>query len=137
MMAAGVTGIILGSPGTSLATVRPLVWGVPAALLVLGAVALEGQVGRRLPGWLLLLGSASYSIYLMQSFVFPPMHFVLNQLMPGLVHARPVGAGVLMMATGVVVTSVVGVATYLGVERPMTEFFKGRVGVERIAPVAR
>ncbi len=43
---------------------RPLIWGVPASLIVAGALCLEGAGGmRRLPT-LLALGDASYSIYL-------------------------------------------------------------------------
>ncbi len=48
---------------------RPLVWGVPATLLVAGALCLEGRTGQPpLAGFphriLTLLGDASYSIYL-------------------------------------------------------------------------
>ena len=137
LMAAGAVAMIAMSPGATLLTTRPLVWGVPAALIVLGTVALEGRMGRRLPAWTLLLGSASYSIYLMQTFVFPPIHFATERVFPGMVHRSPVEAGLLMMIVSVLMTTVVGVGTYLLVERPTTEFFKGRLGVERIAPVAR
>ena len=137
MIAAGVVGLVLMSPGDTWLTTRPLVWGVPAALIVLGTVSLEGRVGRRLPGWLLLLGSASYSIYLMQSFVFPPIHFAMERLSGGMVHRSPVEAGLLMMLLSLLLATAVGLATYLLVERKMTEFFKSRLGVERIAPVAR
>ena len=44
-------------------------YGMPAALLVLGAAASERSGHLRVPGWLQTLGGASYSIYLFQ-FVF-------------------------------------------------------------------
>jgi len=43
---------------------RPLIWGAPATLLVLGALAVEADGGApRLPG-ALALGDASYALYL-------------------------------------------------------------------------
>jgi exopolysaccharide production protein ExoZ len=43
---------------------RPLLWGVPAAMIVAGAVALEPVQAIRPPAALLRLGDASYAIYL-------------------------------------------------------------------------
>jgi exopolysaccharide production protein ExoZ len=52
-----------------LPALRPLMIGVPCSLLVLAAVALEQS--RRLPKWspLVLLGDASYSLYLVHGFI--------------------------------------------------------------------
>ena len=102
-----------------------------------GVVGMGARWGGRVPRWLLLLGSASYSIYLVQTFVFPVVHAVVGRRGLGFVHAEPVEAALGMMAVSVVLTSVAGVGTYLLVERPMTEFFKRRLGAERIAPVTR
>lgn len=47
-----------------LAPVRVLFWGLPCALILYGAVALEGSFETRRWNALVLLGDASYSIYL-------------------------------------------------------------------------
>ena len=46
-----------------------LAYGIPSALLVAGLAEIDRSGGLRVPGWLRLLGGASYSIYLFQ-FVF-------------------------------------------------------------------
>lgn len=43
---------------------RILFWGVPALLIVLSGVMLEDRFGKSVPRWALLLGDASYSLYL-------------------------------------------------------------------------
>ena len=61
---------------------RPLLWGVPACLIVAGALSLDVRSGAagppRLP-WLEFLGEASYSIYLWHTLAF----VVVVSLMPG------------------------------------------------------
>ena len=47
---------------------RVAYFGVPSALIVSGAVAIE-QVGKTLPRWLIATGDASYSLYLSQGLV--------------------------------------------------------------------
>jgi peptidoglycan/LPS O-acetylase OafA/YrhL len=116
---------------------RPLTWGVPAAAIVLGTVALERYWGHRLPKWLLLLGNASYSIYLIQEFVFPFLHAGVKRLGGARIHTRPLETGIVMMIVSMIVTAAVGVAVYLWVERRMTEFFKSKFGAERLSPVIR
>ena len=44
---------------------RVLIFGPPAVLIVYGCVAAEGRWPRRVPGWLLRIGDASYSLYLL------------------------------------------------------------------------
>jgi exopolysaccharide production protein ExoZ len=43
--------------------------GVPAVLLVLCIVMLEGRLGARLPAWILTVGDISYSLYLVHMLV--------------------------------------------------------------------
>jgi peptidoglycan/LPS O-acetylase OafA/YrhL len=49
-------------------TVRAVYFGVPAALLVYSTVSLEGRSKLGRNGWLLGLGNASYSLYLVHFF---------------------------------------------------------------------
>jgi hypothetical protein len=68
---AGIAGALIGAGAALLALdasgPRVLVWGLPAALVVLGAVHAP-QIGR---GALTRLGDASYSLYLVQVFTIP------------------------------------------------------------------
>lgn len=48
------------------ARIARLAYGVPSGLMILGAAAADRQGKLALPGWLAVLGSASYSIYLFQ-----------------------------------------------------------------------
>ena len=134
LLVAGGMGLALVSTTLASTAARPLVWGVPAAMVVLGCAALEPTWKRRLPRWLLLLGSASYSIYLVQSFALPVLSAVFNRATS--LRAVPLYQ-VAEIALGLGVTTIAGVAAHLLLERPMTEFLKRRFGAERIAPIAR
>jgi exopolysaccharide production protein ExoZ len=60
---------------------RPLLWGVPAAMIVAGAAALEPVQALRPPQALLRLGDASYAIYL--------CHFITVALAARLIGVAP------------------------------------------------
>jgi peptidoglycan/LPS O-acetylase OafA/YrhL len=92
---------------------------------------------RHLPAWLLLLGDASYAIYLIQTFVFPAVHAVMGHFFGGMVHSRPATAGIVMIAVSLPLVSAAGVAVHLLIEKRITDYLKGRFGVERISPVVR
>jgi peptidoglycan/LPS O-acetylase OafA/YrhL len=136
LLLAGIAGLVLWLPAGE---DRALVWGVPAAAIVCGTVALESLLRGRLPAWLLLLGDASYAIYLIQTFVFPVVHRVAGRFffLESMVHSRPVVAGIVMTAVSLPFVSAAGVAVHLSIERRMTNYLKGLFGVERISPVAR
>lgn len=65
----GVMGLETAGMLNGEAPYARLAYGLPAALLVAGLAVWEGQGRLVLPGWLLALGEASYSIYLFQ-FIF-------------------------------------------------------------------
>ena len=132
----GAAGLLWSPPGSA-PGLRPVLWGIPAALVVLGTVSLEPSLRNRVPRWLLLLGSASYAIYLIQIFVFPVVDAAALRL-----RAIFPSATSWLLGTGIVICSVLaaaaaGVATHLLIERPITEFLKRRFGTDRIAPIAR
>ena len=129
LLVAGGVGLAAIAPGVVTTANRPLLWGLPAAMVVLGCATLEPGLKRVLPRWLLLLGSASYAIYLVQTFVLPGL---------GLVLARGGRLGqVAEVGLGLLVTTLAGVGVHLLVERPVTAMLKRRFGAERIAPIAR
>ena len=116
---------------------RPVFWGIPAALVVLGAVGLESVVHRCLPRWVLLLGSASYSIYLIQVFVFPVVDAAAEWLQRAAGWITPFALGEAVVLASLITTAAAGLATHLLVEQPMTDWFKRRLGAKRTAPIVR
>lgn len=94
---------------------RPLTWGVPAVLLVAGAVGLE-EAGRtpRLP-WLKALGDASYSIYLCHA---PATALVAHTL--GTSDLR------LFIPAGVAASVAAGLACRALVEKPLLALLRRR-----------
>jgi peptidoglycan/LPS O-acetylase OafA/YrhL len=68
----GLTGITLAF-FLPLQAYRPFSWGIPSALLVYGLLCLERAKRLRFPQFLVRLGDASYSLYLVHWFVLPPV----------------------------------------------------------------
>jgi exopolysaccharide production protein ExoZ len=98
---------------------RPFVWGIPAAMMVAGAVALEPVLARRLPRLLLILGDASYSIYLTHGLVIPAVWLVVRRL--GISEGASLAA---MTIGGLVACAIAGWLTYVVVERPIIALFR-------------
>ena len=98
MIVASVVLFALGRLAPYSEALRPLLWGLPAFLVVAGCVALE----PKLPKWkpLRFLGDASYSIYLTHGLVI------------GLLWAR------LGWAAGVIAV-LAGCVVYIALERPL------------------
>jgi exopolysaccharide production protein ExoZ len=98
---------------------RVLVWGLPAAMIVVASVSLERDLGPSVPRWLSILGNASYSLYLSHG-------FFLATLGASLVYLHLSGRTVELATTlvGVIGSSLVGVALYRVVEKPMLAAFK-------------
>jgi exopolysaccharide production protein ExoZ len=107
---AGVAALVLGICGFALgpsdfynqafgagAFYRVMAWGIPASLAVYGARSLESFFEKRSFSLPVLLGSASYSIYLFHQLVFLAFS--------GL--------------AGLVISAFAGVAVYLALERPI------------------
>ncbi|EJW09709.1 acyltransferase 3 [Rhodovulum sp. PH10] len=96
----------------SLAAQRVLLWGVPSAALVAGALLLERATGARPPKSLVRVGDASYAIYLTHPLLFPAVERVVAS---GIFPAD----AVVLLATSVAVGG--GLLSYLTIERPLVE----------------
>lgn len=111
---------LVAIPGTSTHGLsRTWFFGVPAALVLIGAVSLDmiGDVGR----WPIpkLLGNASYSIYLSHGITLSAISHVWQRLHLG---GDPVGIfGFCILGMGA--ATLVGIAVYYLLERPLTGAF--------------
>ena len=91
---------------------RPLLWGLPAV---------EDTVGRRVPPWMLLIGDASYSIYLTHGFVLPVVAMFLEAMPWAEMRTMlPVLAASLALCLGA------GWMFYRWIELPLIHFFRRR-----------
>jgi exopolysaccharide production protein ExoZ len=98
-------------------TVRPILYGIPAFLVVLGCLLIEKR--NAVPLWKLplFLGDASYSIYLWHSLGISVLAKALHAT------ALPAGAKVLLLFVG---GTLVGSAAYRFIEDPINKFLKAR-----------
>jgi exopolysaccharide production protein ExoZ len=99
---------------------RYIVFGVPSALIV-GAVVTSTRSLPVVTGPLLLLGNASYSLYLFHPFAFTIPRLVFGKYLSPEGHAY--GYALLLF----VVAIVVGIMMHLIVERPLTALLRKRL----------
>lgn len=123
--ARGVAGL-LGCAGIALLFLPPeylaprgLQWGASAAMLVTGALLLEADLTKAKIPFFVLLGNASYSIYLVHLMAMPIVHSLIGF---GVVQVSAALALTVQIACAVGI----GVIVYLLVERPMARLLKGR-----------
>jgi exopolysaccharide production protein ExoZ len=124
LVALGLAGFAaVGVAGIDVSMARPLWWGVPAFLLVCGAVAIEraGPVPDLWP--LRALGDASYSVYLIHGLAISAAVRAL-----ALVHlSQPA----VVFATSIVVGVAAGLAAYQLLEKPAMALFRTGLGGAR------
>ncbi|MET3598500.1 acyltransferase family protein [Martelella mangrovi] len=93
---------------------RLIYWGIPAVLIVAGALLL--------PQWssplALLLGNASYAIYLVQVLTLPVL------FKAGVIVGLPSSAGYVLAFASIAFTLVFGCATHLLLEKPLDRLFR-------------
>jgi len=107
----------------SLAGERVLLFGVPAALIVCGALHLEPRVPSRLVKGLSVLGDASYALYL--------THWLLAQ---ALQHATPFGTADGVIVGFVALSILVSLAVWLWLEKPFLTALRRPRPLEAVAP---
>ncbi len=96
------------------AILRPLSWGLPAAVVVAAAVSIEMPIRQHLPKWLLLAGNASYATYLTHGFVIPTIFLLCARSLP----LDWVGFAATVIL-GLVVSAAAGQLTYRFIEQPL------------------
>ena len=109
-------------------TLRVVQWGILSFLVLVSALSLEGVLGNKLPRWALLLGDASYSIYLVHEYGLTIIrHMLLAKLLSP-------AAGLML---GTVIGMGFGLACYWMIELPILNFFKiRRLQLRRSVPVS-
>ena len=116
LLASGAASLVATAiSGIDVSAARVLLWGLPAAALVTGAVSFESH--GAIPRWraLALLGDASYSLYLVHGLAISAALRLTRHMVapPALVFAVSIFAG---LAGGLV--------CYLLIERPLIGLFK-------------
>jgi exopolysaccharide production protein ExoZ len=114
--------LLLISPTTMYwvgATSQELFFGIPALLIVYGAVAMERNFGFTGPRFLRVIGDASYSIYLSHIFCLSASVLVWKSF-------KWVGVmdNLVILAMMVVVSLAAGIFSYRFIERPSQRFFR-------------
>ena len=120
VLLAGGFALLLFMPVVS-GLLRPVTWGLPAAAIVLGAVALEDRLAPLLPRWLLASGDASYAVYLTHGFVVPAVFIAVR-----LAGLSPIVSLATIVVASLLLSAMVGQVTHIVLERPMMLWFRRR-----------
>ncbi|WP_312488018.1 acyltransferase [Sphingomonas sp.] len=125
VIGAAVVAIAIGPADLHYTPWRALYWGIPAALVIAGLVQLEPVVGFRRWTLPLLLGDASYSIYLAHTAVLPLFDPLVRRLPP---------YAVLQGAALVLGSAVTGVMVHLLIERRLVRWSSRWLGLRARPP---
>ncbi len=109
-------------------TARAIYWGIPAAAIVTGVVALESRIGQRLPKSLLEAGNASYSTYLAHGFVLPVLWVVLVRF-----HQTGVAAVAELIVLSIVLSLLTGEIVHHCIELPLLNLMRGKKSVPGVS----
>lgn len=108
---------------------RVIQFGIPAALIVYGAIGWEGRGGIIAPSWTVALGDASFAIYLWHV----PIGIVIGAVAARL-HVRGLFADYLIQVGCLIITLGVSLAAYRYFERPMTAFLNKQIARRFVEP---
>jgi len=122
--AGALTMIALAAAWGQTAILRVVVWGIPAALIVLALALTENTRPVADRRRLRFLGDASYSIYI--------VHGVLLSAMLSVLHHAHVPT-IIMIPVGGPLAVIAGAVVYTYLERPMTNYLRG-VGRRSLVP---
>jgi exopolysaccharide production protein ExoZ len=118
--------VLLFAPTTGVTGTRILEWGLPAYLVVQGAVVVEDRFGGIWPRWILLIGDASYSLYLSHLLVigFLVKIFARSHIWTvGVVRRQDEIVTALVF---LIVSVLVAIPLYRFIEKPITNMLRRR-----------
>lgn len=107
---------------------RALFWGVPSSLLLLGVILAEKKYNPKIPGWIVSIGDASYSIYLFH-LPFIKILFAIWAVFPVLFSHTLV-----IFTVGFVL--IIGYLVYRYFERPLLSYLNNLI-MSKIKPVSK
>jgi len=116
--------LLVGLSSAGLPWPRVVVLGVPALLIVAGALTIEYR--KKIPRWgfLLLLGNSSYSLYLSHALTLS----AVSQLWRRMNLQSYSWSIAAFSITAIILSIVVGIVVYAGVERHLTHYLSGKRG---------
>lgn len=106
---------------------RVIVWGIPAAFILLASVSLEERVREPFAGLPTTLGDASYAIYLFHIFTIEGVWVVLDKL-----RLTPRLGAVIPILICTALSAFVGVYVHYYIERPSTDFLRSKLRSRRL-----
>jgi peptidoglycan/LPS O-acetylase OafA/YrhL len=111
--------LVLGKAFPALFPDRALLYGLPAALLVMAALSFQSD-GKDHAGLRLMMrvGDASYALYLLHPFVLRGLAVVAGTMLAGL-------SPVLFLAVGVTLATIVAMIVWTMFEKPVTRALQG------------
>jgi exopolysaccharide production protein ExoZ len=102
-VAAIILGAVAAGQSIQMNGARGLLWGGPAALIVLGTVALDRGDRSSVPRWMVRLGDSSYSLYLMHPVALTLLAIVHTRT--GILKSLPVDLGIFLVMAAVAAAS--------------------------------
>lgn len=106
-------------------TWRPLLWGVPAAMIFAGSVlSLARLPSWRLVGWVVGLGDASYAIYLLHPLIVRSLRVAFDKT-----HASATLPPWLFIVLGLILVVPLAMVVHRWIERPLTRRLSKLFGV--------
>lgn len=112
---------------------RPLLWGLPAVLILTAAtLRTEGSsASGRMMSFLVLLGDASYALYLLHPMVIRPLRLIWDR-----VGLSATVSPWTFIALAIIILMPVSIFVHIWIERPMTKFARGLLSARQpvVAP---
>ncbi len=99
-----------------------IVFGVPAAFLLLALLNMETFLARRPLPWLVATGDASYSLYLAHPFVLSAVHMIFQRWLQTYFGSDGMVLAIAFATTAVVASLIVSHISYLLLEKPAGRF---------------
>lgn len=98
---------------------RFITWGLPSAMLLIAVIWLQFKFSGFFGNFLVTLGDASYSIYLLQVFSLPGLAYLFYEL--SLISILPVGIIIILLW---VINAAFGILFWRFIEKPITHWLK-------------
>jgi exopolysaccharide production protein ExoZ len=96
---------------------RPLLWGLPAAMIVAGSILHSSRTSaNRVTRWLVALGDASYVIYLVHPMIIRALRVIWDRT-----HASSTISPWLFVIFGLTILMPLAILVHHAIERPMTK----------------